>query len=273
MSTTHEREYVLGANATEIDRLRLQHAVWRGDAAMAWRRAGFAPGHTILDVGCGPGFAAFELADIVGPQGRVIGIDQSPLFLDHLRAQSVARSLSNVSTMQRDLASYAFDDVTADGAWLRWILAFVPEPRRVLGRLADALPSGSRIAIHEYYAYETWKVVPRDADLEAFVAAVMTSWRARGGEPNVGLEIAPWLTSMGFEVQSTRTITDMVTRSHHRWHWPTAFALSGLERLIELGDVTPRDGDRLRARIHSLWTNDTWMMTPGVIEVVAVKSD
>src|SRR2546429_1551550 len=271
MPATSEHDYVLGTNDAEIERLRLQHGVWRADAALAWRRVGFVPGDTILDVGCGPGFAALELADIVGRDGRVIAIDQSRRFLDHLRAQCEARRLSNVSTSQHDLASYAFDDVQADGAWLRWILAFVPHPRRVLRGLADALTPGGRVAIHEYFAYESWKVVPRDPEFESFVAAVMASWRARGGEPNVGLELASWLTAMGFQVQSTRTITEVVTRAHHRWHWPAAFALSGLERLIALGDVSPREGDRMRARIQALLTDDAWMVTPGVVEVIATK--
>src|SRR5438552_12605182 len=98
MPATSEHDSVLGTNAAEIERLRLQHGVWRADAALAWRRAGFAPGHTILDVGCGPGFAALELADIMGRDGRVIAIDQSRRFLDHLRAQCEARRLSNVSS-------------------------------------------------------------------------------------------------------------------------------------------------------------------------------
>jgi hypothetical protein len=99
----------------------------------------------------------------------------------------------------------------------------------------------------------------------------MASWRARGGEPNVGLDIAPWLEAVGLEIQCSRTITDVVTRASHRWHWPAAFALSGLDRLIELGDVTPAAGERMRARIRALWTDNAWMVTPGVIEVIARK--
>ena len=69
----------------------------------------------------------------------------------------------------------------------------------------------------------------------------------------------------------TRTVTDIVTRDSHRWHWPVAFALSGLERLVELGDVTPRDAERMRARIHALRTGDAWMVTPAVVEVIGRK--
>jgi SAM-dependent methyltransferase len=267
--STIERDYVLGTGDAEIDRLRLQHAVWRADATAAWRVAGFRPGDTILDVGCGPGFASLDLSDVVGSDGRVVAIDQSRRFLDHLAAQCRARAVENVSVTQQDLASATLNGLRADGAWLRWILAFVPNPRRALECVVAALKAGGTIAIQEYFAYESWRLLPRDAEFEAFVSAVMKSWRARGGEPNVGLDIVPWLESMGLEIRSTRTITDVVTHSSHRWHWPTAFALSGLERLIELGDVTPAAGERMRARIQALRTEDAWMVTPGMIEVIA----
>jgi hypothetical protein len=186
-------------------------------------------------------------------------------------AQCRGRGLDNVSVVQQDLASATLSDLRADGAWLRWILAFIPNPRRALECVVAALNAGGTIAIQEYFAYESWKLLPRDVEFEAFVSAVMESWRARGGEPNVGLDLVPWLEGMGLEIRSTRTITDVVTRSSHRWHWPAAFALSGLERLIELGDVTPAAGEQMRARIQALWTDDAWMVTPGVIEVIARK--
>jgi SAM-dependent methyltransferase len=75
----HDREYVLGTHDDEVSRLALQHRVWRPRALDAWRRAGFMVGQTLLDLGCGPGHAAADLAEIVGPSGRVVAIDQSRL--------------------------------------------------------------------------------------------------------------------------------------------------------------------------------------------------
>jgi len=111
MTTLNEREYVLGTGESEIDRLGLQHSVWRADAAAAWRAAHFRPGDTILDVGCGPGFAALDLADLVRPGGRVLAVDQSQRFLEHVRTQRVARDVDNIALLQRDLTTFEFDDI------------------------------------------------------------------------------------------------------------------------------------------------------------------
>ena len=59
-----ERDYVLGAHQAELERLGLQHAVWRPRALDAWRRAGITRGQRVLDIGAGPGYATFDLADV-----------------------------------------------------------------------------------------------------------------------------------------------------------------------------------------------------------------
>jgi ubiquinone/menaquinone biosynthesis C-methylase UbiE len=271
MTKVNEREYVLGTGDNEIARLELQHGAWRADAATAWQRAAFRPGDTILDVGCGPGFATLDLATLVGPDGRVVAIDQSHRFLQYLGAQCVARGVTNVTTRAEDLETFDFDGVHADAAWLRWVLAFVPNPYRVLSGVVGTLRVGGRIVVHEYFAYETWKLVPQDAAYEEFVTAVMASWRARGGEPNVGLSLIPWLERLGLTIEHTRTMTYLVNPRHHRWHWPTAFAAAGIERLVKLGDVDSDAAHRMRRSVKDSWNDGAWMMTPGVVEVVARK--
>ncbi len=100
-----EKDYVLGTHDEEIARLGLQHAVWRSRATGAWRRAGFTRGQTLMDLGCGRGYATFDLADIVGRDGRVIGIDRSRRFLDVLEAAARARGLAHIETLELDLAT------------------------------------------------------------------------------------------------------------------------------------------------------------------------
>lgn len=77
---TREKDYVLGTHDEEIERLGLQHRIWRSKATDAWQRADFTVGQTLLDVGCGPGYATLDLAEIVGPAGRVVGVDRAPFF-------------------------------------------------------------------------------------------------------------------------------------------------------------------------------------------------
>src|SRR5689334_5306555 len=125
---TTERSYVLGTHDEEIARLGLQHSVWRPRASAAWQRAGFTTGHTLVDLGCGPGFATLELASIVGPGGRVIGLDRSRRFLDHLEARVRALGLDHVEAHELDLDEAELPAVRADGVWARWVYSFVRDP-------------------------------------------------------------------------------------------------------------------------------------------------
>src|SRR3989449_548005 len=86
MTTRQDRDYLLGTHDEELARLALQHRVWRPRALDAWRRAGFTVGQTLIDVGCGPCYASLDLAEMVGPSGRIVAIDRSRRFLDALEA-------------------------------------------------------------------------------------------------------------------------------------------------------------------------------------------
>jgi ubiquinone/menaquinone biosynthesis C-methylase UbiE len=272
MTTTKDRDYVLGTHDEEIERLGLQHDVWRPRALAAWQRAGFNRGQTLLDVGCGPGYATLDLAELVGTHGRVIAVDRSRRFLDALEARRRARRIENVTVLEADLDDVVFDESGADGAWCRWVLAFVPRPRNLLERIAGALAPGGVFVSHEYFEYGTWRAVPRSLIFEEFVAATIANWRASGGEPDIGLDVPRWLEELGFEIESTRTIIDVISPRDYSWQWPASFMEIGLRRLIDLGAVTAERGAELERALYEVANGPNLrMITPGVLEVVARK--
>ena len=66
--------YLLGTDTKEFERLKAQHQVWSGATSRLWDLAKFGPGTRLLDLGCGPGFAAIELADRVGADGGAVAV-------------------------------------------------------------------------------------------------------------------------------------------------------------------------------------------------------
>jgi SAM-dependent methyltransferase len=265
-------DYVLGTGDDEIDRLGLQHLVWRPRALDAWQRAGFTVGQMLLDVGCGPGHASVDLAQIVGSTGRVLAFDRSPRFLEALRATARARGLNQLTAGELDLGEADLPPVVADGAWCRWVLSFVRHPRDLLARIAGALRPGGVLVLHEYFDYGTWRLLPRCPEFEDFVRVVMESWRADGGEPDIGLDLPRWLGELGFEITTIRPLIDVIGPSSFIWQWPKAFFHSGHRRLVELGHLVPERAQamaeafaRCEAAPHTL------MATPAVLEVIGVR--
>jgi SAM-dependent methyltransferase len=267
-----ERDYVLGTHDAEIERLGLQHRVWLPRASAAWRRAGFTAGQTLIDVGCGPGYAALDLAGIVGPAGRVVAIDRSRRFLGALEAAARAHGVGNVEVYEQDLDERALPVTGADGAWSRWVYAFVREPRRLLERVAAALRPGGVMVMHEYVDYRAWRLSPRSEAFEGFVAEVITSWHADGGEPDIGLDLPRWLVELGCEVVDLRSISEIARPGDPVWQWPRAFVDVGLRRLVDLGRIDEARGTEvLRAFSATEATPGAFLITPTVVEIIARK--
>jgi SAM-dependent methyltransferase len=267
-----EKSYYLGTHDEEIARLGLQHAVWRPRASDAWQRAGFTRGQTLVDLGCGPGYATLELAQIAGRAGRVIGIDRSRRFLDHLEARAEALGIDNVETLELDLNEREIPKCDAHGLWTRWVYAFVREPRRLLERAAQALRPGGVMVLHEYVDYRAWRTSPPCPEFEEFVTNVISSWRSTGGEPDVGLALPHWLADLGFTVRSLRLLGEAARPQDYFWQWPMAFIRPGLERLIETGHVTKERAQQLLAAIEAFErTPHAFQITPTVIEIIAAR--
>ena len=264
-------DYILGTEDAELARLGLQHAVWRPRAADAWRRAGFSAGQHIVDVGCGPGYATFDLSDIVGHSGRVTAIDRSPRFLNHLARRLASEPGRSVDLVELDLDAGDMPSLGADAAWCRWVFAFLTKPRDLLRGVRRTLKPGAALVIHEYFDYGTWRLVPGDKDFDAFVEVVKTSWRASGGEPDIALDLLSWLPAEGFRVAEVRPIIDVVSPDNFIWQWPATFLETGVARLVELGHLTAGRGDVVKAAFRRTAENpEGRLITPGVLEILAV---
>ena len=266
-----DRDYVLGAHQAELERLGLQHAVWRPRALDAWRRAGFTRGKRILDIGAGPGYATFDLADVVGAAGKVIAIERAPNFLAAIRAAKEARGLAHVEIHDVDLAQ-APSLPKADGAWCRWVFAFLREPEALLARIGAALEPGAPLVIHEYADYATWRCFPGHAVLDRFAEAVKTSWRATGSEPDIAPALAQAMPRHGFRVKSLTPIIDVCRPGDFASNWPLSFIEINTVRMAELGAITAAEAEAMR-RAAADWTKapDALMILPLVLEIIAEK--
>src|SRR5689334_9502400 len=146
-------DYLLGMSAAEIDRLRRQHETWQADTEHVWRRAGFRAGHTIVDLGCGPGFTSLALAAWVGPTGRVVAVDASAVATDHLRATLTLEPRANVEIVTHDVCALDLRPWKPHGLFARWLFSFLPAPEEIVARLAANLEPGTTVAAMDYWNY------------------------------------------------------------------------------------------------------------------------
>jgi len=269
-------EYVLGTGEQESDRLGLQNRLWSASAHLLWERAGLRQGMTVLDVGCGPGHASVELAEIVGSKGKIIAVDESPLFLKHLNDRVIGRHLHNVERFLGD--AQQLDTVVphlagkVDMVYARWVLCFVPDPEAVVRGIAKVLKPGGRVAVQDYFNYESMSIAPKHEAFTRIIQAIGSSWRARGGDPDIVSRLPALFRKHGLELDDIRLNQRVARPSSTIRAWPDSFWKSYLPRMVEMETITPAERDAFEAA----WTKacndpDAFMLLPPVFDLVAVK--
>jgi len=102
----------------------------------------------VLDVGTGRGDVAFIAGEIVGPSGRVVGIDSAPTTVAIAQERTAAESCGNVSFEQGDPIAFRATS-TLDAVIGRYVLQFLPDPATALRQLSRQLRPAGILAFHE----------------------------------------------------------------------------------------------------------------------------
>jgi SAM-dependent methyltransferase len=164
--------YPLGRSDAETRRLILQHQVYSSITRQFLMTAGIARGMKVLDLGSGAGDVAMLCADLVGPQGTVVGVEANTNILDFARHRVGAMGWRNVEFRQGDFWDVAlpcdFDAVVG-----RWVLMYVEEPGRLLRQLAEHLRPGGIVAFQESAnlkaAVETYPPTPMHDEIKRWM--------------------------------------------------------------------------------------------------------
>ncbi|MGH2731968.1 MAG: methyltransferase domain-containing protein [Actinomycetota bacterium] len=103
-------------------------------------------GQAILEVGCGLGAAVVEVAPMVGPKGRAVGVDISETMIEKARTRLDAQGLP-VEFHRADARALPFEDRSFDGCRADFLLVSLAEPERALGELVRVLKPAGRLVV------------------------------------------------------------------------------------------------------------------------------
>jgi ubiquinone/menaquinone biosynthesis C-methylase UbiE len=106
------------------------------------------PGARLLDVGCGAGNDVQALAKLVGPGGRVVGIDASATMIQQARAQSADTELP-VEYLQGDAYHLPFEEDTFDGCQSSRVFKHLASPERALSEMVRVARPGAHVVVAE----------------------------------------------------------------------------------------------------------------------------
>ncbi len=225
-------DYVLGTDREELLRLSFQHEAWVAHAYALWQRAGIRGGQTVVDLGSGPGFTTFDLAQMVGARGRVIARDRSERFLEFVAAESRRRGIAWIETSAGDVETLALAPESVDALYARWLFCWLPDPALAMERVARCVRRGGVIVLQDYLDWSAMRLLPREPAFDRGVAACMESWRKAGGTINVVERVPEMAARAGLVVEHLAPIARMGAVGSLEWRWMEEFFRTYLPKIV-----------------------------------------
>jgi 2-polyprenyl-3-methyl-5-hydroxy-6-metoxy-1,4-benzoquinol methylase len=151
--------YVLGSAPRELQRLVMQDRILRPTTQRLLREAGLKEGMRVLDLGCGTGGVSQLVAEIVGPSGSVVGIDQASDAIVEAEKRARETNLQQLSFHRSSVEEFSakepFDLVIG-----RYLLMYQPSPSAFIRSASRHARSGGVIAFHEISLYRGYHALP-----------------------------------------------------------------------------------------------------------------
>jgi len=273
LRVSNRNDYILGTDPEELQRLGFQHRVWSKDAFALWERAGLGEGQRILDLGCGPGFATFDLADIAGVDGMVIGLDKSAGYIASARAHAQAAGLSNVEFVVADLSDMKFERSSFDAIYCRWAFAWINTVEQAVRRACTFLKPGGVFLSQEYLHWGTFRVIPERSEVRRVIDACRESWRVMDSEIDIAGQLPMLFRKNGFDVIHTVAISKVSRPGRMVWQWPASFLKIYSLKLVDMGLLRSEERDaflKVWPEVES--DEDSMLIAPLMMEIIARKA-
>lgn len=145
---TRDAQYTMGRSETETRRLIEQSQLYDGVTRRFLNAAGIEKGMKVLDIGSGAGDVALTLAEIVGNDGSVVGVDVNAEILETARSRAETAGVTNVEFIAGDARTLDLPD-DFDAIVGRLVLMYMAEPGDALRQLATRLRPGGIVAFQE----------------------------------------------------------------------------------------------------------------------------
>jgi SAM-dependent methyltransferase len=191
------QHYVIRGGVEGRERLRIMGRVLRPTTQSLFERVGLRPGMACMDIGCGGGDVAFELARLVGRDGTVLGMDIDATKIELAAREAEEQQLGNVEFQHGNI----FENDKApefDLVYARFLLTHLGDPAEALARMVQALRPGG-VVIVEDIDFTGHFCHPHSMAFSRYVELYTQVVQRRGGDPYIGPRVPELLLDTGFE--------------------------------------------------------------------------
>ena len=258
-------DYVIRGGVEGRERLRILSRVMQPTSLGLLHRTGIRPGMACLEVGCGGGDLAFDMARAVGSGGRVVGTDIDQKVIDLATREAADLGLGNVEFCLTDITETT-PGVDFDLVHARFLLTHLPNPDRALARMRAVLRPGGLIVVEDidfrgHFSYPESKALQRYVELYTEIV------RRKGGDANIGPRLPALLNSAGFENVQMHVVQPAATIGEIKLLAP--LTMENIAGSVVAGGLASRaEAEQLVAELYDYaHTSGTVGCLPRVVEV------
>jgi SAM-dependent methyltransferase len=186
-------------------------------------RARLSEGSTVLDVGCGAGAVLVAASEVIGPSGRLIGIDLAQGMVERARQAVREHALENAEIQVGDAEAPPAAPRSVDAIVASLVLFFLPQIDTALDAYAQTLIAGGTLAFSTFVGDDDW--TPLDRLLEAFTPPPPPMQGEAWFESPGGIRAI--LNVHGFHDISIEDVAHQVDfpslEAFHEWAWSTGW--------------------------------------------------
>lgn len=265
-------DYFLGVHQKELTRLDRQHTAWQPETQQLIQRANLPNCKTILDLGCGPGFTTFEIAKHC-PNSQITALDKAALYQDYLNYQIKKQQTTNISPLHADLLNLGKEARQFDGAFCRWVLAFlIKDLKEILTAIYERLSPGGVFAAMEYLTLGNTLSSPPNDGFLANTRAWHNFYLTNGGDAQIGTYLPNLLEEVGFTLAHQTCVGGFTPVGDRLWHWWREAHEDFAPVFVEQGLMTQAEYVAANTFFKEQESNEKgFIYSPIILQIVARK--
>jgi len=247
--TSSSGRYLLGDSPAEIRHLVEQAEVYAKEATELFDLIGVGAGSAVIDVGCGVLGVVHLLAERIGADGRVVGLDREARMVESARRLAEQHGVA-VEFIEADATATGLPDNSFDLVHARTLLLNVQNPEEILAEMVRIAKLGGVVAVQEPDA-SAWNCDPPHPAFDILRSAILDTYRRTGKDFSIGRRIARMLRDAGVHDVQVRA-TARVTRAGD-YYQTFLLAIAGLVRdvIVQAGDLTVDEFDSYAAALRA----------------------
>jgi SAM-dependent methyltransferase len=260
--------YALATGIAAAHRLRILHGLYGPGSRRVLLEAGLRRGMRVADFGCGVGLVTALLAELVGPEGHVVGLDASAAQLAQAR-ESMPAGSTNIRFVEASATDSGLPPASFDLVYCRFLLLHLPEPERALREMGALLkPNGILVC-------EDGDLTSAGSEPPSALGAFADLWGplgpARGVDYTLGRRLFQMVQAASFPAPEITFNQPVLARGENKRFLELSVAEAG-PAFVEAGLITAEQLERTLAEMVRLNADETVLaVMPRMAQVWARK--